>query len=47
MIIILLPTQIYVEGLSTKGIKLFDTFSAAQVHYQSSVSNVRDLITCS
>lgn len=41
MIIILLPTQIYKEGLSTKEIKLFDTFSAAQVHYQSYVSNVK------
>lgn len=46
VIIILLPTQIYMEGFSTKEIKVSDTFSAARVHYQSGVSNVRDLITC-
>lgn len=39
------PTQIYGEGWSTKEIKLFDTFSAAQVRYLSGVSHVRDLIT--
>lgn len=42
---ILLPTQIYMQSLSTKEIKLSDAFSAAQVHYQASVSNGRDLIT--
>lgn len=44
MIIILLPTQIYKEALSTKKKRkkqLFDTFSEAQVYYQSHVSNVK------